>query len=180
MKELFALFISFAKIGALTFGGGYAMLPMLTRELVENRGWTNDEELLDCFSIGQCTPGVIACNTATFIGYKRRGVIGAVFATVGMVFPSFIIIILIAGVLNVFGDNEYVKYAMAGIRVAVVALILNSVIKLWKSSVKDAGGVIIFLAAFMAVAVFGLSSIWVVAAAILLGLFRFWRKGAAT
>lgn len=172
LKDLFELFITFAKIGALTFGGGYAMLPMLIRELVGNREWTTEEELLNCFSIGQCTPGTIACNTSTFIGYKRRGLLGAAVATLGMVFPSFVIITLIAGAYNTFSENQYVMHAMAGVRVAVVALILTTVIKLWQSGVKGVSDIIIFLIAFTVVAIFGLSPLWVVGAAIVLGLVR--------
>lgn len=172
MKEYFTLFITFAKIGALTFGGGYAMLPMLIHELVQNKGWTTEEELLDCFSIAQCTPGVIACNTATFIGYKRRGLLGAAFATLGMAFPSYVIISLIAGIYNVFSTNQTLAHAMAGVRAAVVALILTSVIRLLKSSVERAIDAAIFTVAFVAVALLGLSPIWVVAAAIIIGLVR--------
>lgn len=170
MKELFQLFASFCKIGALTFGGGYAMLPMLTRELCETRGWVTNEELLDYYAIGQCTPGIIAVNTATFVGYKRKGVLGGVFATLGIAFPSLVIITLIAGLLQNYAHFDIVRHAFNGIRVAVVALILSAVVKLWKTSVKNAIGVILFLMAFGATVVFGLSPIWIVLVAVLCGL----------
>ena len=96
LKEMLSLCLTFAKVGVMTFGGGYAMLPILQREVVENKGWATDEELTDYFAIGQCTPGVIAVNTATFIGQKRRGIIGGIVATLGVVFPSLIIIAALA------------------------------------------------------------------------------------
>lgn len=102
LKELLTLFLTFAKVGVMTFGGGYAMLPILQREVVENKGWATDEELTDYFAIGQCTPGVIAVNTATFIGQKRRGILGGIVATLGVVFPSLVIIAALAGVITTF------------------------------------------------------------------------------
>lgn len=137
MKELFDLFLTFARIGGLTFGGGYAMLPILQKEVVDSKNWVTEEELMDYYAIGQCTPGVIAVNTATFIGYKRKGIIGAIFATIGVVFPSLVIISIIAAFISNFADLEIVKNAFAGIRVCVCVLILNAVIKLFKSSVID-------------------------------------------
>ena len=138
MKELFDLFLTFARIGGLTFGGGYAMLPMLQKEVVEKRQWATNEELMDYYAIGQCTPGIIAVNTATFIGNKFRGVIGGIFATLGVVFPSLVIISVITAFITNFADLVVVKNAFAGIRVCVFILILNAVVKLAKSSVKDA------------------------------------------
>ncbi len=137
LKEYLSLFTSFFKIGAFTFGGGYAMLPMLERELIERRGWTTEEEILDYFSIAQCTPGVIAVNTATFVGHKRAGALGAAFATFGVVAPSLIIIMLIAALLSNFAEYEAVGHALVGIRAAVCVLIGTSVCKLIKKSVKD-------------------------------------------
>ena len=144
MKELLNLFFSFAKIGLFTFGGGYAMLPMLKREIVETRKWATDDELMDYFAIGQCTPGVIAVNTATFIGCKRRGILGGIFATLGVIFPSIVIITVIAAFLKNFADYPLVKHAFAGIRVAVCALILNAVLKLGKNALKNALSYVIF------------------------------------
>ena len=145
MKMLLQLFVIFAKIGGFTFGGGYAMLPILQREVVEKKKWATNEELMDYYAIGQCTPGIIAVNTATFIGYKLKGVIGAIFATLGVVTPSVIIITVIAAVVSNFQDVEAVRWAFGGIRAAVVALILSSVIKLSKKSLVDVATVIIFL-----------------------------------
>ena len=146
MKKLPDLFLTFAQIGVTTFGGGLAMLPILQRELVDKRHWTTEEELADYYAIGQCTPGVIAVNTATFVGYAQAGIPGGIVATLGLVFPSFVIITLLAAFLSNFADMEAVKHAFNGIRACVVALILISVIKLGKKSIIDNKCVIIFLA----------------------------------
>ena len=137
MPILLDLFCSFFRIGAFTFGGGYAMLPMLQREIVEKKGWASEEDLLDYFAVGQCTPGVIAVNTATFVGYKKKGIPGGIMATLGVVAPSLVIITVIAAVLSNFAHIPAVRNAFAGIRVAVCVLILNSVSKLLKKSVVD-------------------------------------------
>ena len=146
MKELLDMFLTFARIGGLTFGGGYAMLPMLQREVVEKRHWATEEELMDYYAIGQCTPGIIAVNTATFIGQKYWGTVGGIVATLGVVFPSLIIITLIAAFLQNFADLAIVKNAFAGIRACVVVLIFNAVVKQYKKSVKDLPAALIFVA----------------------------------
>ena len=169
MKELFDLFWTFCKIGALTFGGGYAMLPLIQREIVENKKWSTEKEILDYYAVGQCTPGVIAVNTATFIGYKLRGIIGGIVATLGVIFPSIVIILIIATFLQNFADLAIVQSAFAGIRVAVVALIITTVVKLIKSSIKYYLGVIIAIIAFVISAFIGLSPVYVVIAAALTG-----------
>lgn len=169
MKELFDLFWTFCKIGALTFGGGYAMLPLIQREIVENKKWSTEKEILDYYAVGQCTPGVIAVNTATFIGYKLIGIIGGIVATLGVIFPSIVIILIIATFLQNFADLAIVQSAFAGIRVAVVALIITTVVKLIKSSIKDYLGVIIAIIAFVISAFIGLSPVYVVIAAALTG-----------
>lgn len=140
------LFFTFAKIGVCTFGGGYAMLPILQREVVEKKGWATDEELTDYYAIGQCTPGIIAVNTATFIGFKYKGWLGGILATLGVVFPSIVIITVIAAGLTNFAEIPVVQHALRGVNACVVALIASSVIKLGKSTVKDAVTVCIFLA----------------------------------
>ena len=139
------LFWTFAKVGVMTFGGGYAMLPILQREVVEGKGWATEEELADYFAIGQCTPGIIAVNTATFIGRKYAGIPGGIAATLGVVFPSLIIISLLASVISNFAELAVVKHAFAGIRVCVCVLIFNSVLKLGKSAVKDKPTLVIAL-----------------------------------
>ena len=144
MKELWILFWTFAKVGVMTFGGGYAMLPILQREVVEKKGWATDEELTDYFAIGQCTPGVIAVNTATFVGQKHAGVAGGIIATLGVVFPSLIIISALAKVITAYAHLSWVQHAFAGIRVCVCVLIFNAVVKLFKSAVKDWPAGVIF------------------------------------
>ncbi len=170
MKQLFQLFITFAKIGSMTFGGGYAMLPFLQREIVEKNKWATEEEIMDYFAIGQCTPGVIAVNTATFIGYKLAGVLGGIFATLGVIFPSLVIISIIAAFIRNFADIEAVQHAMNGIQICVCALILNATIKLAKKSFADAYCIIIF-AITIAVSLFtGISAVFIVIGAGLLGI----------
>lgn len=169
MKELFDLFWTFCKIGTLTFGGGYAMLPLIQREIVENKKWSTEKEILDYYAVGQCTPGVIAVNTATFIGFKLRGIVGGLVATLGVIFPSIIIILIIASFLQSFASLAIVQSAFAGIRVAVVALIITTVIKLIKSSVKDYLGIIITVITFVLSAFIGISPVYIVIAAGLIG-----------
>lgn len=145
MKTLFKLFVTFARIGGFTFGGGYAMLPMLQKEVVEKQKWATQEELMDYYAIGQCTPGVIAVNTATFVGTKIKGIPGAIFATLGVITPSIVIVGIIAAFISNFQDLEVVQWAFAGIRAAVVALILSSIIKLAKKSIIDIATLILFI-----------------------------------
>ena len=168
--SLFELFISFAKVGVMTFGGGYAMLPILEREIVEKHSWASNEELLDYYAVGQCTPGIIAVNTATFIGRKERGILGGIAATLGMIFPSLVIITLIAALISNFSDNVYVKSAFAGIRVCVFVLILNSVIKLWKGAIKDKASVVLVVAVFALSFFFDISPVVFVIACALIGI----------
>ena len=148
-KLLGQLFLTFAKVGVMTFGGGMAMLPILQREVVEDKGWATDEELVDYFAIGQCTPGIIAVNTATFIGQKQAGIIGGIVATLGIVFPSLIIITALAGVINSFSHLAWVQHAFAGIRVCVCVLIFNAVVKLWKGAIMDIAALVLFVVMFL-------------------------------
>ena len=160
--EYLELVWSFFKVGILTFGGGYAMLPMLQREIVERRGWATEEELLDYYAIGQCTPGVIAVNTATFIGTRRKGIPGGFLATLGVILPSLLIITAIAALLTNFAEIPAVQHALSGIRVAVVVLVGFSVWKLVKSGVKGGFGWCLFLLVFIVSAIWGLSPVIVV------------------
>ncbi len=180
MKELWTMFLTFCRIGGLTFGGGYAMLPMLQREVVEKYGWATEEELMDYYAVGQCTPGIIAVNTATFIGYKKRGIAGAIAATAGVVFPSLVIITVIAAFLSNIQDNFYVQHAFAGIRVAVCALVGDTVVKLAKKSVKGWIGISLFLITLIIMVIWNPSPVWFVLAGIvagmLLGKAGAWKK----
>jgi chromate transporter len=170
LRELLELFVTFAKVGVMTFGGGYAMLPILQREVVENKGWATDEELADYFAIGQCTPGVSAVNTATFIGQKKRGVPGGVLATLGVVFPSLVIITALAGVIATLSHLAVVQHAFAGIRACVGVLIFNAVLKLWKSAAKDRWALVIFLAVFAGAVFLKISPVVYVLAAAAAGI----------
>ena len=170
MRELFKLFWSFFKIGLFTFGGGYAMLPLIQKEIVEKENWATEEEVMNYFAVGQCTPGVIAVNTATFVGHKIKKTMGGVFATIGVITPSIIIITIIAQFLRQFAEVETVKYAFNGIRVAVAVLILNAVIKFWKSGIKNLIGVIIFAVTLILSIFFDLSSVYIVIGALITGI----------
>ena len=137
MKELLELYWTFVRIGLVTFGGGYAMLPILERELADKRKWTTLDELRDYFAIGQCTPGIIAMNVSTFIGEKRKGVKGAIAASAGFLTGPVILILIIAMFISRFAELEVVQHAFAGIRVCVCVLILQAILRLWKKSVVD-------------------------------------------
>ena len=170
MNAYLELFLVFAKIGVMTFGGGYAMLPILQREIVENRHWATEEELMDYFAIGQCTPGIIAVNTATFVGQKTRGIAGGIVATLGLVFPSLIIISVLAGLITSFSHLDWVRNAFAGIQVCVCVLIFNAVVKLLKKSVVDKRTAVIFLLVTAGSLFLSLSPVWFVVLSALAGI----------
>lgn len=179
MKLFRELFISFFKIGLFTFGGGYAMLPMLQREIVDRHHWVTEEEVLDYYAIGQCTPGVIAVNTATFVGTKLAGAAGAAVSTVAVVTPSLIIITLISSILKNFASYEVVQHAFSGIRVGVAVLVVVSLAKLFKKGVKGKMGYGIFAVSMLLVVLFDISPVWIVLGALAFGLILAW-KGAKT
>ncbi|MBQ6894204.1 MAG: chromate transporter [Clostridia bacterium] len=170
MKELFNLFFVFARIGGFTFGGGYAMLPMIQKEIVENKKWASEEEIMNYYAVGQCTPGVIAVNTATFIGYKLRGIWGAIFSTLGVISPSVVIITIIAAFISNFTHIPAVQHALAGINVVVSVLVLNAVIGLWKKGIKNLFGVVLFAAAFLVSVFFDFSPIYTIAVSVACGI----------
>ena len=143
------LFLTFARIGVCTFGGGYAMLPIMQRELVEKKGWATEDDLADYYAVGQCTPGIIAVNTSTFVGSRQGGLLGGAVATLGLVFPSVVIILLIATFLRNFMHIQWVIHAFNGVRAGVVALILQSVIKLYKNAVMDTPTRVIYIAVLL-------------------------------
>ena len=180
MKEVFSflnilldLFCTYFRVGAVTFGGGYAMIPILEREIVKKKNWVTEDELLDYYAISQCTPGVIAVNAATFVGYKKGGVLGAIIATLGVITPSIIIITIIANMLSIFSENKYVESAFKGISVAVCALILTTVVGLIKKNVKNVFSVLVAIFSFVAIGFLGLSPIIVVVSVLLISLIRF-------
>lgn len=179
LKNYLRLFLTFARIGGFTFGGGYAMLPLLQREVVEKHGWATEEELMDYYAVGQCTPGVIAVNVATFIGQKLYGVPGGIVATLGVISPSVVLITLIAALISNFFENEYVIHALGGIRAVVCALIAQAVIKMTKAGVKDWVGGVVFVVTLALLLVLPISPIIVVACAIALGIVIEAIKGRA-
>ena len=170
LKDLWELFLTFAKIGVMTFGGGMAMLPILEREVVQNKQWATEEELVDYFAIGQCTPGIIAVNTATFVGQKRKGAIGGIIATLGVVFPSLVIITILAGLITNFAHLVWVQNAFAGIQVCVCVLILNAVLKLLKKSVVDKRTAVIFAIVLLGSMLLSVSPVWFVLLSALSGI----------
>ena len=176
-KKYFDIYLTFLKMGAVCFGGGYAMLPILERELVEKRQWTKRENLVDYYAIGQCTPGVIAVNTSTFVGNEVGGVVGGIVATLGFITPSLIIICLIASLLQNFAHIEMVEKAFSGIRVCVGVLIINATLKLWKSAVKDIFGVGIFIAVTVTSLFLKVNPVFFVIVSALLGIvYRSFRE----
>lgn len=175
-KDCLALYFTFFKIGSVTFGGGYAMLPFIQREIVEKQNWATEEEVLDYYAIGQMTPGIIAINTATFIGFKLQGLAGAIASTLGMVTPSLIIITIIAAFLNQFSDNPIVKKALHGINVVVGVLLVSAVIKMGKKAIVDKIGYIIAAAAFAGVLLTDITPVYFILTGAVFGiLWKLWR-----
>lgn len=172
MKILWELYSVFFKMGLFTFGGGYAMLPIIQEEIVDKRGWATDEEVLDYYAIGQSTPGIIAVNTATFIGYNKKGIMGGIIATLGIVSPSIVIITIIATFFKNFQDYVLVQHALSGIRVVVAALILSTVIKMYGDSVKDWLGIVLFIASFLILVLFDITPIIVIVVSAIIGILR--------
>lgn len=169
MKEYIELIWTFIKIGATTFGGGYAMIPVLDRELIRKKGWITMDEVMDYYTIAQVTPGIIAVNVSTFVGYKRKGFIGGLITTLSFILPGVTLMAIISVFISRFAGYAAVQHAFAGIRVAVGALILDTVIKLIKGFFKDAKSVVIFILAFALSALLGISPVYVVLGAGFLG-----------
>jgi chromate transporter len=167
---IFKLFAAFFKIGMFMFGGGSAIIPLLQAELVERKKWLSEKEIMDYYSIGQCTPGIIAVNVSTFTGYKLGGIRGSVAATLGIIMPSLIIITLIASLINLFLDNQYVIHAFTGIRVAVAALIADVVLSMGRKNIKDEYQFAIFVVVAALMLTLSLSPVWVICGAGALGL----------
>lgn len=175
MSEYWKIFVSFFKIGLFTFGGGYAMMPLFRQELIEKHKYITENELIDYYSIGQCTPGVIAVNVATFTGYKIKGVTGACMATLAIVLPSLVIIMALAGILQALSDNQIVMHAFAGIRIGVIALILNEVIHLFKKAVSSRLQFGIFAVILVVLLFADVSAIMAVLLAAGVGIIRYMR-----
>lgn len=149
MKDLWKLYAAFFRIGGLTFGGGLTMLPMLKYELVEKNNWVTEEDLLDYYAVGQCTPGIIAVNVSTFVGFKKKGIPGAIFSTMGMISPSLIIVSILAFFLEQFMSNQIVAHAVGGIKIVVCALMLQTVITMAKKNLVSAVCYVVAILAFL-------------------------------
>lgn len=170
LHDILQLFLIFFRVGAFTFGGGYAMIPILEREFVTDRGWITGEDMLNYVAIGQSTPGVIAVNMATFIGYRRRGFWGALLATLGVITPSLIIITVIAAFISNFSEFVYVQKALAGINISVAVILVSAVWDIGEKSVTDMIGLALAVIAFIAVVVFDVNSIWLILFALIVGI----------
>lgn len=170
IKNLFNLYLSFAKIGTFTIGGGLAMMPMMQAELIEKRKWITDEELIDYYAVGQSTPGIVAVNVATFVGYKQMGIIGGIFATLGMVTPSLVIIMILAGLINSINDFPIIQKALKGINVAVAALLTSTIINFMKKTIKKFTNAIFMMISFLLVFVLKFPSFWIIIFALFIGV----------
>ncbi len=170
IKQLASIFWSFFKIGAFTFGGGYAMIPLIQKEAVEKNKWVSDDDILDIITIAESTPGPIAINSATFIGYKTAGSMGSFMATLGVVLPSFVIISVISYVLTAFQDIRAVAYAFNGIRAGVLALLLKALWGMYKKCPKGAVSYAIFAGSFIAAAFLKINVLIIIIACALTGL----------
>jgi len=178
MREYLGLFRAFFVIGGTAFGGGYAIVPVLDRELVKKRGWITMDEVLDLYTIAQITPGIILVNIATFVGCKRKGFLGGLFATIGLVLPGICLMLIVSLFFRHFAEHRVVQHALVGIRLAVCALMLDVVIKLVKGFFKDYKAVIIAVAAFALSVVFSVSPVFVVLGAGLAGFLLYSPKSA--
>lgn len=170
LNQIFTVFLSFFKIGAFTFGGGYAMIPLIQKEICEKHNWITDEDILDIIAIAESTPGPIAINAATFVGFKICGFWGALFATLGVVLPSFTIIILIAYILREFQHIKIVQYAFNGIRAGVLALIVRALYSMYKQCPKNLISYVIAALSFIAAAIIGINVLFVILGCAIIGL----------
>lgn len=173
---LLSLFWEFFKIGLFTIGGGMAMIPLMTRIAVEDKHWVTDEEMLDCIAVSQAVPGVVAINTATYIGYKKAGLKGGLFATIGVITPSFLIILALANVINAINDNKYIQGAFTGIKACVTGLIAVVAFNIGKQTLSHWFHWFLAILAFVGVVLFKINAIIVVILAAILGVIYYWNK----
>ena len=169
LKQFFELYFAFVKIGAFTFGGGLAMMPIMQRELIEKRGWVTEEELIDYFAIGQSTPGIIAVNVSTFVGYKRLGWFGGIIGTLGVVTPSWVIIMLLAGAISSVDKYPLAQKALKGINVAVAALLTSVIVKFSKKTIKNIWNAVFMLLAFSLIYFLKVQSVWIILSSLIIG-----------
>lgn len=180
IKSLLELYSTFFFVGLTTFGGGLAMLPIVEHEVCDKKKWVTEDELMDYYAIAQSTPGIIAVNVATFCGKKIAGTMGAILATIGVVTPSIIIITAIAKFIDIINQINWVRKALMGINVAVAANLTYTAYNFTKRSVKNVGGAILYLLAFVLIFFFKVRSVWIVLSAMSIGIIYYWimkRKG---
>ena len=176
LKQLAELYYIFAKIGTFTIGGGLAMMPMMEKELIDKKGWITEEDLLDYYAIGQSTPGIVAVNVSTFVGYRQAGILGGIVSTLGMVTPSLVIIMILAGLINSISDYPVAQKALNGINVAVAALLTSVVVKFAKKTIKNIWNVLFMLASFALVYFLKVPPFWIIIAALLTGVLLSLKK----
>lgn len=170
INNIIKLYLSFAKIGTFTFGGGLAMMPMMQKELIEKKGWITEDELIDYYAVGQSTPGIVAINVATFVGYKIGGVLGGIFATLGVVTPSLVIIMILAGAISSISDYPIVQKALQGINVSVAALLTYTVVNLGKKSIKNIWNLVFAIIAFILVCIFKAPTVLIILSSLVVGV----------
>ena len=183
LPTLLELYVAFFRTGIFTFGGGLAMMPMLQKELIEKKHWLTEEDLIDYYAIGQSTPGIIAVNVATFVGYRQAGILGGIFATLGIISPSIIIITILAGTINSVSEYPRVQAALKGINVAVAALLTTVIIKFAKKTIKNVWNVLFMLVAFVCIFFFKVPSFIIILTALAVGclnVVRLKKKEAQT
>lgn len=170
LKELWDLYYTFAKIGTFTIGGGLAMMPMMQKELIEKKHWITEEDLIDYYAVGQSTPGIVAVNVATFVGFRQVGIIGGIVATLGMVTPSLVIIMILAGFINSISDYPVAQKALRGINVAVAALMTSVIVKFAKKTIKNIVNAVFMLISFALVFFFKVPSFYIILCALAIGV----------
>lgn len=170
LKELWDLYYTFAKIGTFTIGGGLAMMPMMQKELIEKKHWITEEDLIDYYAVGQSTPGIVAVNVATFVGFRQVGIIGGIVATLGMVTPSLVIIMILAGLINSISDYPVAQKALRGINVAVAALMTSVIVKFAKKTIKNIVNAVFMLISFALVFFFKVPSFYIILCALAIGV----------
>ena len=170
MKKLWQIFLTFFKIGAFTFGGGYAMIPLIQREAVDHRKWVTEDDILDIVAIAESTPGPIAINSATFVGYRAAGVLGSAVATLGVVLPSFVLILALSFVLQKFEDVKAVKWAFWGIQAGVLALLFKALYGMFKKSPKGWAAYVVMGGSFLATAILHINVLYVIIGCAVFGL----------
>lgn len=171
------IYIVFFRVGLLTIGGGYSMLPTMEKEMVEGKNWFDHEALINSFALAQSIPGIIAVNTSVLLGFKLNKIRGAIASSLGVISPSILIILIIANGYEKFAQNQYVENGLKGIRIAVLALLVSTLINLIKQSIKDYWGVILALSAFIFISFLNVSPIYIILVGIVASILIYYKRG---